>query len=503
MSKHSKVVLVDISWSFGNVGPSMGYIFSLPYMLSVLQNKNIDASFVEFFSKEAQEAKTYKEFIKFENEFINKVIKTSKDADLIIISSSSTSYTYGNYGRALRVAEACGNEYSDAMIVVGGSFIKMLDMSPKTRFQPFLDSKHIDVLIHGEGEGIIDSLYKAAKDKKLLNKIPNISYRKNSNSFIRNDSLFLSQAELSNLPLINWNSFNWDNGKRPYSLFTSRGCAYRCSFCFENILGGGRYRFFNHKKIFAEILRAYKLGLSKMNIEDSTFLSYPQMEDLCDDILNEQVNISWSAWGTCRDILNQKDKLKKIHKAGCKSLVFGVESVNDEINKYTQGVFKVDKTTALQAIELLQKNNIITQATFIAGLPGESLDDMKATFKYGSSLPIDYYRWHIYSPDWWSDNVPVLDSQNRINPSDWKKVELDVPLHILPEILEHAPAYSWCESHTLIRLLFSLDKPMDRMSQIKLAGKNLQDIFNLLKIELASNNKLFCDESELSIKPIL
>ncbi|KKQ49167.1 MAG: hypothetical protein US68_C0018G0013 [Candidatus Shapirobacteria bacterium GW2011_GWE1_38_10] len=483
-----KVSLIDPYWSPGDIGPHIG----LAQLASVLGASDVDVSISEFGNEEAGKCIYVSDFQKYEREFVDQVSNKSADAQLIGITCS-----HENYSRALAVADACRRANPQALIVLGGSFINMLDKNGELRFLPFQDSKSVDAVVYGEGERIILPLCQASQKRDLLEKIPGISFRGNGGEQKRNPPITQNPQELSQLPPIDWGKFAW-NENRFFHLVSARGCPLGCSFCFESVVWDGIYRPLKKDNVYQDVLSAYDKGLKKFSIEDSIFLLYPGLKDLCESIYKDELDVSWFVWGTARDIVKHPDRLDQLEKAGCRSVIFGVESASEKTNKLTQKVEKVNSNLAGQAAEMLHKRNMLAQGTFIAGLPWESLKDIETTFDYGLNLGLDFHRWHIYMPAWWSNGRSEIVDKNREVSQDWRRVSLNVPNSILPDILLESPIYSWCDEHTLVRLLTIPDsqKLQRRMEEITLGQHRLSDIYGVMETKLRDTGKVW-DEGDL------
>jgi radical SAM superfamily enzyme YgiQ (UPF0313 family) len=80
--------------------------------------------------------------------------------------------------------------------------------------------------------------------------------------------------------------------------------------------------------------------------------------------------------------------------AGCQTMFFGVESGSPAIQQ------KLDKNIDLQeverAFELCRHMGIQTVASFMLGIPGETVNDMNATFNFAKHLNADWCQFNIY-----------------------------------------------------------------------------------------------------------
>ena len=151
---------------------------------------------------------------------------------------------------------------------------------------------------------------------------------------------------------------------------TSRGCPYDCSFCLSKITGGRNYRLRLPEKIIEEIkLVKEKYGAKQINFASLNFtLNKDWVKKLCELLIKEDLGIIWVC--QTRTDLVDKQILETMKKAGCASILYGTESLSQEllnnINK------KADLKSQFEAIRITKKMGIETRVSMMLGLPGET-----------------------------------------------------------------------------------------------------------------------------------
>jgi radical SAM superfamily enzyme YgiQ (UPF0313 family) len=114
--------------------------------------------------------------------------------------------------------------------------------------------------------------------------------------------------------------------------------------------------------------------------------------ELCRKIKENKLDLKWTC-ETRADLVN-KEVLLDMKSAGCQTIFFGTESGSERIQQ------KLGKNIDLQEVkrtfELTRQVGINTATSFMLGIPGETMEDMHATFKFAKSLNADFCMFNIY-----------------------------------------------------------------------------------------------------------
>jgi radical SAM superfamily enzyme YgiQ (UPF0313 family) len=170
------------------------------------------------------------------------------------------------------------------------------------------------------------------------------------------------------------------------TVISSRGCPFKCTFCYNsgNI---SKYRCKSPEKTFEEVKFLYdNYGVNSIHFHDDHMLSNKKkLSKLCDMFIESKLPIYWSANARADHIT--EDIVEMMYNANCGQLAFGFESGSQRI------LDKLDKGITIEqireAVRIVDKNNMVTQACFMVGSPTETLDEAKATKALGEELAID------------------------------------------------------------------------------------------------------------------
>jgi len=180
-------------------------------------------------------------------------------------------------------------------------------------------------------------------------------------------------------------------------LETTRGCPFPCMYCFLEMYGGRRYRRKTIKQMTAEVDYIIQtVGAKSLYFIDLEFTlgASAHVHELCDDMIQKRYNLPWCCQ-TRADSLHV-ELLKKMRKAGCRMIHFGVETGSEKV------LNTIDKKIKLSQIEegiaMTKRAGIEAACFFMFGFPGETHEDMEATIQFARKLNPTYASFHIASP---------------------------------------------------------------------------------------------------------
>lgn len=185
------------------------------------------------------------------------------------------------------------------------------------------------------------------------------------------------------------------NGEQMLTVLTSRGCPYKCSFCFKGIVGR-TYRQRSPDNIVAELRELIdRYGVRNFYFMDDLFtINVQRLEAILDYFIAQDLGVRWRCLARV-DRVNP-DLLKKMYRAGCRQIHFGIESGNPEILKKTAKHINLDQVR--QAIEWTEDAGIMSKGYFILGLPGDTEETINQTIEFAASLRLSEAMFSIATP---------------------------------------------------------------------------------------------------------
>ncbi len=325
-------------------------------------------------------------------------------------------------------------KFNKKIIVVGGG--AHCSSFPESSIKETL----IDIVVIGEGDFAINEI---VKGKKLSN-IKGIVYKENMEIFVNKRRDFIK--DLDTLPLPAYHLYDFKRYKVPAAiarrnpvawLETSRGCVYGCTYCNKSVFGR-TFRVKSPKRVVEEFIIVKKSGFKEIYIADDGFTTdIERAKKICDLLIEKKVYIPWSTITGIRVDRVNLDLLKKMKRAGCYRVYFGIESGSQEI------LSKIKKGITLEqvrkAVRWSKEAGLEVAGYFMIGLPGETKKTMRETIDFAKSLNLDLFKVSITIPLPATEMFNELDKAKLIKTYDWEKFKF----YSMPSTIYNHSNLSW------------------------------------------------------------
>jgi radical SAM superfamily enzyme YgiQ (UPF0313 family) len=184
--------------------------------------------------------------------------------------------------------------------------------------------------------------------------------------------------------------------KKGAMIFSSRGCPYQCIFCSRPAISK-KIRYRSPYLIVNEMENIFKrTGEDYFLFEDDTLtLKKDHVIGICEELLKRRLRFKWTAI-TRADCVDE-EIIRKMKKAGCIEVTFGVESGSERIRNEIIGK-NLRSETIKKAFNLCKKYNIMTNAFLMLGFPTETKKNIKETINFYKGQPINIIGIHISLP---------------------------------------------------------------------------------------------------------
>jgi radical SAM superfamily enzyme YgiQ (UPF0313 family) len=273
-----------------------------------------------------------------------------------------------NLERSLFLAKQLRTYLPSCRIVLGGP-----EVTSGNKF--LLKHKRFDIGVVGEGEFPWGSLLESYPD---LYPGPGLLLRRT------NEEWYLGEGSTTRKPLSHWPSpflggFLDHQVKEVLWLESVRGCVYRCSYCYYH-KQSPRVRTFSLDRVLTEVERARDRGLKEVVFLDPCFSRHPHLDELLDRLVqvNEGKQLHFHAECNAEDI--DPRIADKMGRAGFEQVEVGLQSIKPATLKGIHRRFLPKRF--LQGARSLQDRGVEVMVDVIAGLPGDTLADIRASLDW-------------------------------------------------------------------------------------------------------------------------
>ncbi|MCH8852490.1 MAG: B12-binding domain-containing radical SAM protein [Planctomycetes bacterium] len=310
-----------------------------------------------------------------------------RDAKIIGISSMSGTQLKSAIATARRVRKL----RPEVPIVWGGAHASAYP--EQTARSPL-----VDYVVKGEGEQILAELCKRILNDQDVADLSSVTYVKDGtlvNNCATHEMIDVEDLPLTRYDLVDIKQYaDFEDG---FSYESSRGCPFRCTFCYVEYFHNRKWRSKSTEKVIAE-LRAIKknIGVKKLYLIDDYFFSNRKRSlEICEAMIEANIDMTWTATARSDFLARCTDQEMQIIKdSGCTTLSIGAESGSDKILKDLKKDITAEQTRI--GVQKCVAVGIKPTLSFIIGLPTEREEDLEATLtlcddlmSYGEDVEIN------------------------------------------------------------------------------------------------------------------
>ena len=268
-------------------------------------------------------------------------------------------------------------------------------------------NEHVDIVVQGEGEETFFELVRALETGHPLTQVKGIWFKegKEARSTGQRPPLDLNQQ-----PPLSYHLVNLDKylirvfGTGHISLETSRGCPFRCAYCYNTPVYKGRWRGLTAEETLRRIrILATDYGIKGILFTDDNFfgkesraleiLRRVREEDL--DVVVSKIDAHVSQLARLSE-----EEIDVLRAAQCKMVMMGIESGSQRILNMLNK--KIKMTDLLDLNRRLRGSGIRPHYFLMMGFPTETRKDLSETLALQRRLskenPEGVPRYNIFTP---------------------------------------------------------------------------------------------------------
>lgn len=320
------------------------------------------------------------------------IINKLKNGDISLVGVSLVT---DDYFKAVQVTEEI-KKHLDIPVIWGGAHVNI---------KPEESLRHADMICLGEGEdALLELVRKLSEFQTLDTSIKNIWFN-SEDGIIRNELRNLEE-NLDKYPFPDFDLLSqfimedaglrqFDSGalNSEYSIMTSRGCPYKCHYCYNSYRskqysGKGKYlRTRSIANVIAELLQAKKIfpNLKEINFWDDSFVAR-KTEDFIDFKNQYTEKIKLPFFALIEPMAYDPSKIEILRESGLAKLQVGIQSGSERVNRevYNRPVSNVK---VLEVANSINSMGISVIYDLIFNNPYETRNDLDESLKLLLKFP--------------------------------------------------------------------------------------------------------------------
>jgi anaerobic magnesium-protoporphyrin IX monomethyl ester cyclase len=338
----------------------------------------------------------------------------------------------------LEVCRVAKEEAPETLTVVGNTH-------PSFMYEEILrDHPEVDVVVREEGEITAVELMDAWRAGADLSRVRGIAFRQDGRIAATPRREFVADLDALDPAwnLVPWKEYTYrpKPGSTLAVVSSSRGCKQHCSFCSQRLFWKESWRAVSPERFVGELqMLRERHGVDVVMVADEIPTLDPRRwRRVLDLLIERDIGTTVLLETRVDDILRDEAWLPDYRRAGIEHIYVGVESVNQA----TLDLFKKDAKVeqGRRAIELINAHNIISETSFVMGMPQETAADMDRTIELAKFYDPDMAFFLAITP--WPYADLYADVKDHIAVHDYRKYNLVEPVirpvgMTLDEVREH------------------------------------------------------------------
>lgn len=279
---------------------------------------------------------------------------------------------------SLTVLESAKKVNHEILTVIGGVHATFM-------FREVLKNPYVDFVVCGEGEVTFPELLNAYFSRGDLKRVKGIAFIDEGALCFTGRRIFIENLdELKPAwDLIEWGKYTYRT--KPGSVLaivsSSRGCMQSCSFCSQQVFWQKTWRARSPENFVNELqMLAERFGINvAMICDEFPTADRERWERILDLLIERDLGIDLLMETRVDDILRDEGIMWKYREAGIRHIYTGVESIEQgTLDEFRKGI-RVEESK--RAIEIINEHEIISETSFVLGMPDETPQSIQRTLE--------------------------------------------------------------------------------------------------------------------------
>jgi radical SAM superfamily enzyme YgiQ (UPF0313 family) len=305
---------------------------------------------------------------------------------------------------------------------------------------------NVDFVVRGEGEFIfadlLDELDRATVD---FSEVGGLNWRDASGEVVRNPDRSPPQ-DLDEMPFPAWDLIDHAKyytvprggviyaHKEFATMFSSRACPWRCTYCHNSY--GKTFRERSAEHVLAEIdLLVKDHGVKELVFMDDIFNFRPKRaKAIAEGLIERDYGLKLTFPNGFRGDILDEELVELLVRAGMYRCMIAVESAVPRIQKVMKKNLKIEKVRRI--VEFTARQGVMVHGAFMLGFPSETREEMEATVSWAAKSHFHTAAFFRVIPFKGTELFSQVEHAGFDLPTDWsayEPYETDINLSEVPE----------------------------------------------------------------------
>lgn len=293
--------------------------------------------------------------------------------------------------------------------------------------ETLIEESSVDFIFRGEWDYAIRELADHLSHKKPeFGNVPGLTWKDSKGKTKVNEPRQLI-SDLDQLPIPAYDLL--DLGKFYESVFikypaatmiTSRGCPFHCVYCsYPQTIYSHKFRPMSPRRVVDEIRYLVEdRGVKEIRIDDDTFnIDSSRVIEICRILIEEKIKTCFSV--QVRPQLLTDEQARWLKKAGCRMVLFGVESGNDEIlKKIRKGTTKDE---IRRGVKIAKRHGLDVLNCVMIGFYWDTKETIEETIQFACELNAEFNQFSTPTPLPGTEYYQLLKTSGCFLTEEWEK----------------------------------------------------------------------------------
>jgi len=336
------------------------------------------------------------------------------------------------------VAKLLKQRLPDTIVVAGGPH-------PSVAAEDVLKDPSVDFVVRGEGEYTFAELLKGLEQGRTdWSECMGLSWRKDG--VVTHNPDRPPPQKLDEMPFPTWDLIDHAKyhkvprggviyaHKEFATMFSSRACPWRCTYCHNSY--GKVFRERSAEHVLAEIdLLVTKYGVKELVFMDDIFNFRPaRAKAIAQGIIDRGYKLALTFPNGFRGDILDEELVVLLKKAGMYRCMVAVESASPRLQKVMQKNLKIDKVRKI--VEFIASQGVMVHGAFMLGFPSETEEEMNETIEWAATSSFHTAAFFRVIPFKGTRLFSQVEEAGHPLPTDWSAYEpykSEINLSAVPE----------------------------------------------------------------------